>query len=340
MRNDLSGLRALLCVAQKRSFTAAAAELRVTPSAVSQTVRALEDRVGVRLLARTTRNVGLTEAGAQFVARLQPALDQIGEAFESLGELRGRPSGLLRLTMLRTGYTDVFKPILARFLAEYPDVRVDISLDEALSNIVTGGFDAGVRLGHTLDREMIAVRVSVDQRVVVVGSPTYFATHGRPSHPSDLHAHDCINLRKITRGTVDRWRFIENGKDLEIVVEGRIVTNDGAVLVDAALDGLGLAYVFENMVRQHVADKRLVRVLDNYCPHIPGYFLYYPSRVNLAPKLKALVDFLKSGESRRGPTGGAGQSASRAATANEAGQSAGRAATATATGVPRAKRRA
>ena len=273
MRDDLSGLRVLLCVAQKRSFTAAAAELRVTASAVSQVVRALEDRVGVRLLARTTRNVGLTEAGADFVARVQPALDQIGEAFESLGELRGRPSGVLRLTMLRTGYTDVFKPILARFLAEHPDIRVDICLDEALSNVVAEGFDAGIRLGHTLEAEMIAVRVSVDQRVVVVGAPSYFAAHEKPSHPTDLHVHDCINLRKITRGTVDRWRFIEKGVDLEIAVEGHIVTNDGAVLVDAALEGLGLAYVFESMVREHVARKRLVRVLDRYCPQIPGYFL-------------------------------------------------------------------
>src|SRR6266850_4031709 len=198
---DLAGLRALLCVAEKRSFTAAAAELRVTPSAMSQTVRALEDRVGVRLLARTTRNVGLTEAGAQFIAQLKPALDQISEALEALGELRGRPSGLLRLTMLRTGYTDVFKPILARFIAAYPDVRVDLSLDEALTDIVTGGFDAGLRLGESLDREMVAVRVSADQRLVVVGSPAYFAKHPAPSHPRDLHAHDCINLRR-TRGTV------------------------------------------------------------------------------------------------------------------------------------------
>jgi DNA-binding transcriptional LysR family regulator len=298
MRDDLSGLRALLCVAQKRSFTAAAAELRVSPSAVSQSVRALEDRVGVRLLARTTRNVGLTEAGAQFVARVQPALTQIGEAFDSLGESRGRPSGLLRLTMLRTGYADVFRPILARFLAEYPDISVDIALEEALSNIVADGFDAGLRLGHTLDREMVAVRVSDDQRIVVVGSPAYLASHGKPSHPSALHVHDCISLRKLTRGTVDRWRFVDDGKQLEIAVEGQIVTNDGAVLLDAALDGLGLAYVFESMVRELVAERRLVRVLDGYCPQIPGYFLYYPSRANLAPKLKALVDFLKS--DRRG----------------------------------------
>ncbi len=301
MRDDLTGLRALLCIAQKKSFTAAAAELRVTPSAVSQTVRALEDRVGVRLLARTTRNVGLTEAGAQFVARLRPALGQIDEAIESLGAMRGRPSGLLRLTMLRTGYTDVLRPILARFLVQHPDIRVELSLEETLSNVVTEGFDAGIRLGHALEREMIAVRVSVDQHLVVVGSPEYFATHGRPSHPRDLHAHDCINLRKPTRGTVDRWRFVENGKDLEIAVEGHVITNDGAVLVDTALDGLGLAYVFESMVRQHVSERRLVRVLDKYCPRIPGYFLYYPSRVNIAPKLKALVDFLKSSESRKLP---------------------------------------
>jgi DNA-binding transcriptional LysR family regulator len=311
MRDDLSGIRTLLCVARKKSFTAAAAELRVTPSAVSQTVRMLEDRLGVRLLARTTRSVGLTEAGARFIARLEPAVGQVDEAFESLGEMRGRPSGLLRLTMLRTGYTEVLRPILARFLAEHPDIRVEISLDEALSNVVDEGFDAGIRLGHALERDMIAVRVSVDQQVVVVGSPEYFAIHGRPSHPRDLHSHDCINLRKATRGTVVRWRFVENGKDLEIAVEGHVVTNDGAVLVDAAADGLGLAYVFERMVRQAVAEKRLVRVLDKYCPQIQGYFLYYPSRVNVAPKLRALVDFLKRHGSGRGPTNGAAVSRTR-----------------------------
>jgi DNA-binding transcriptional LysR family regulator len=281
-------------VAEKRSFRAAAAELRVTPSAVSQVVRALEERVGVRLVQRTTRNVGLTEAGEHFVARLKPALHEINVAFESLGELRGRPSGVLRLTMLRTGYSDVVKPVLARFLAAYPDIRIDVSLDEALSNIVAEGFDAGIRLGHSLDREMIAIRVSPDQRVVVVGAPSYFERRGKPAHPRDLYDHDCINLRKITSGAVDRWRFLENGKDFEIAVEGQVVTNDGAVLVDAALDGLGLAYVFESMVAKLVMEKRLMRVLDRYCPEVPGYFLYYPSRLNLAPKLKALIDFLKA----------------------------------------------
>lgn len=309
MRDDLSGLTALISVAQKRSFRAAAAELRVTPSAVSQTIRALEGRVGVRLLQRTTRSVGLTEAGAQFIARLKPALEAIDDALESLDELRGRPSGLLRLTLLRTGYVDVLKPVLARFLAAYPDIRVDLSLDEALTNIVAGGFDAGLRLGESLDREMIAVRVSADQRLVVVGSPAYFASHQEPSHPRDLHGHDCIILRR-TRDTVDRWKFVEDGKPFEVAVDGHIVTNDGAVLVDAAVEGLGLAYVFESMVVELLSQKRLVRVLDMYCPQIPGYFLCYPSRVNLAPKLRALVDVLKKSEARRGPLSRTGKSGS------------------------------
>ena len=293
MRDDVSGLRALLVVVQKKSFTAAAAELRVTPSAVSQTIRSLEERVGVRLLARTTRSVGLTEAGAELVARVGPALGQIDEALESLGELRGRPSGLLRLTMLRTGYTDVIRPLLPRFVAQYPDIRVEISIDEALTDIVAEGFDAGLRLGHALDKEMIAVRVSVDQRIAVVGAPSYFERKGTPRHPRDLHAHDCVNLRKITRGTVDRWRFVQGGETVDIAVDGRVVTNDGSSLVEAAVDGLGLAYVFENMVREHVAQRRLVRVLNKYCPEVPGYFLYYPSRANKAPKLKALIDFIR-----------------------------------------------
>ena len=302
MRDDLSGLRALLRVAEKRSFRAAAADLRVTPSAVSQSVRALEGRLGVRLLQRTTRSVGLTEVGAQFVARVKPGLDGIDVAIESLGELRGRPAGLLRLTALRTGYADVLKPKLARFLAAYPDIRIDISLDEALTDVVVQGFDAGLRLGESLDREMIALRVSPDQQVVVVGAPAYLGRRGKPSHPRDLHAHDCINLRKITKGTVVPWRFREDGREFEIAVDGHVVTNDGAVLVDAAVEGLGVAYVFENMVADLLAQNRLVRVLDEYCPQIPGYFLYYPSRVNLAPKLKALVEFLRNDdESRRRP---------------------------------------
>lgn len=296
MRDDLSGLRALLCVSEKRSFRAAAAELGVTPSAVSQIVRALEERVGVRLLQRTTRSVGLTEAGEHFIAQLRPAFDGIDVAFESLRALSGRPSGLLRLTMLRTGYADVLKPKLASFLAAYPDIRVEIHLEESLANVVTEGFDAGIRLGHSLDREMIAVRVSADQRLVLVGSPAYFARRGKPRHPSDLERHECIGLR-MSGGALARWKFIDDaGGEVELAVSGPVVTNDGAVLVDAAVEGVGLAYVFEDMVSALVAEKRLVRVLDDHCPQIPGYFLYYPSRLHVAPKLQALVNFLKTSE--------------------------------------------
>lgn len=297
MRDDLSGLRALLCVAEKRSFRAAAAALGVTPSAVSQSVRALEERLGVRLLQRTTRNVGLTEAGEHFIARLRPAFDGIDAAYESLAAMNGRPSGLLRLTALRTGYDDVIKPKLAAFLAAYPGIRIEICLEEALSNIVTEGFDAGIRLGQSLDREMIAVRVSPDQRLVVVGSRDYFARRGKPTHPRDLTGHECIGLR-MSAGAVARWKFVDGKQEMELAVDGRVVTNDGSVLVDAAVAGVGLAYVFEDMVSGLVSEKRLVRVLDGYCPTIPGYFLYYPSRLNLAPKLAVLVDFLKRGRGR------------------------------------------
>src|SRR5580658_10190836 len=260
MRDDLSGLRALLCVAQMRVFRAAAAELRITPSAVSQAVRSLEERLGVQLLQRTTRSVGLTEAGERFVAQVRPAMDSIGEAFDALGELRDRPAGNLRLTIARVSYAETLRPRIAAFLREYPDIRVDIRADDALADIVADGFDAGLRLGETVEQEMVAVRVSEDQRVAVVGSPAYFAARGKPRRPRDLEAHECINLRLQTSGAIPRWEFTEYGKDLEITVHGRLIVNDAQMLVDAAVDGVGLAYVFESMVRDYLSAKRLVRV--------------------------------------------------------------------------------
>jgi DNA-binding transcriptional LysR family regulator len=290
---DLSGLTALLSVAEKRSFTAAAAELRVTPSAVSQTIRALEDRVGVRLLQRTTRSVGLTEAGTRFIARLKPAMAGVYEAFSALGELRDRPAGLLRLTLPRFGYEQVLAPRLPAFLEAYPDIHLDASLDDAFVDIVEQGFDAGMRIGEMIDREMIGVRVSDDMRMAVVGSPAYFAKHGKPRHPRELHSHDCINYRRKTSNVVYRWEFTENSKDFAVAVNGRLLLNDGALMADAALDGLGLAYVVEASVRDALASKRLVRVLDSFCTPFPGFFLYYPSRVQVPPKLKALIDFIR-----------------------------------------------
>ena len=294
MQDDLSGLTALLAVADKRSFTAAAAELRLTPSALSQSVSALEQRVGVRLLQRTTRSVGLTEAGERFLAQLKPAMAGVHAAFASLDELRGRPMGTLRLNVPRMASRALLEPILAAFLAAHPELRVDVTLDDGLVDIVAGGFDAGIRIGEMLDRDMVAVRIGPDLRMAVVGSPAYFAMHKKPGHPRELHAHDCINYRQISSGNIYRWEFSEKGRDLVIAVEGRVVTNDAELMLRAALDGLGLAYVTENDAAEALAQKRLLRVLAPYCPAFPGLFLYYPSRAQLAPKLRALVDFLRA----------------------------------------------
>jgi DNA-binding transcriptional LysR family regulator len=293
MRDAFTGLTELMAVADARSFTAAAAKLRVTPSAVSQTIRALEQRVGVRLLQRTTRSVGLTEAGARFIARLKPALAGVDEAFAALGELRDRPAGLLRLNVPRLGYDRILEPRLAAFMARYPEIDLEISLDDALANIVEQGFDAGIRIGESVDREMVAVRISQDLRVAVVGSPAYFAKHGKPKHPRDLAAHDCIAYRLITSGAVYRWEFTEQGKDFEIAPRGRIITNDGEVMRRLALAGLGLVHTVDASVLDDIKAKRLIRVLEPWCTPFAGFFLYYPSRTHIAPKLAALVEFLK-----------------------------------------------
>jgi DNA-binding transcriptional LysR family regulator len=294
MREEISGLTALLLVAEKRSFTAAAAELRVTPSAVSQSIRAIEERVGVRLLQRTTRNVSLTEAGARFVAQLRPAMDSVDAAFQSLEEVRGRPAGTLRLNVPRLASTSVLEPIVAPFLAAHPELRLDITVDDAFTSIVEQGFDAGIRLGEMLDKDVVAVRITDDMRSAVVGSPAYFKAHGKPKHPRDLHAHDCINYRRIATGTIYRWEFTDEGRDISVAVDGRVITNDGDIMLHAALDGAGLAYVMEHSVREALAAKRLVRVLTPFCPSFPGLFLYYASGKQLPLKLRALIDFLRA----------------------------------------------
>jgi len=293
MRDDLSGLRELILVAEKRSFTAAAAELRITPSAVSQTVRGLEERVGVRLLQRTTRNVGLTEAGERFMSRLRPAMAAVHEAFDALGALRDRPAGVLRLTVSRIAYEQMLASRMPAFLAAYPDITLDVSIDDALTNIVEQGFDAGLRIGEMLEREMIGVRLSADLRMAVVGSPAYFAERGKPKHPRDLQAHECLSYRRKTSGVIPRWEFTENGKDFAVAVSGRLLINDADLMASSAMAGLGVAYLIESHVRELLTQKKLVRVLEGFCPPFPGFYLYYPSRAQMAPKLKAFVDFFK-----------------------------------------------
>jgi DNA-binding transcriptional LysR family regulator len=265
---------------------------------VSQTVRALEERVGVRLLQRTTRNVGLTEAGSHFVARLRPALDEVQAAFDSLGELRDAPAGTLRLTMPRFAFTNVLEPRLAAFLDAYPQIKVEVFVADGPVDLVQQGFDAGIQLGEELGREMVAVRITEDHRIAVVGSPDYFARHGKPKHPRDLSAHDCIGYRRSPGSALYRWEFTEDGKDFEVAVEGRVLLSDRGLMIGAAINGLGLAYVAEARVRDLIAQKRLVRVLDAWCLPYPGLFLYYPSRANIAPKLQALVGFLRKASKR------------------------------------------
>lgn len=299
IEDPFSGLGLFLMVAEKRSFTGAAKALQVTPSAVSQGISALERRVGVRLFQRTTRNVGLTEAGERFLARLRPAVDDVEASYAALDELRDRPAGRLRLAVSTIACRRFIEPNIARFLAKYPELTIDVVVDDGLANVVEGRFDAGIRLGESLDAEMVAVRIGDDERVAVVGSPSYFAAHPKPKHPRDLHAHDCITYRRITGGDVYRWEFTEDGKDFDVAVKGRVLANDGHFMVRAATEGLGLAHVLVSMVENELAEKRLVRVLADFCPPFPGYFLYYPSRKHVPPKVRALVDFLRIERPRR-----------------------------------------
>lgn len=302
IRDELSGLTVFLAVAERRSFTGAAADLGVTASAVSQAVSALEERLGLRLLQRTTRSVGLTEAGERFLGRLRPALAEIKETFEEVGRLRDRPSGVLRLSVPRVASRALLEPVLATFLSAYPEISVEVAVEDGITDIIAQGFDAGIRLGETLDREMVAVKIAGDEEMAVVGSPAYFAAHRRPKCPRDLHAHACINYRRITSREISRWEFTEDGKDFDLAVSGRVVCNDPDLMVKLALDGVGLAYVFASTVREHLAKRRLLRVLKPYCPPFPGMYLYFPSRTHLSPKLQALVGFLRaSGKTQRGP---------------------------------------
>ena len=256
-------------------------------------MRALEERVGVRLLQRTTRSVGLTEAGARFLARLKPAMASMQNALDELGQLRDSLAGTLRLTLPSVAYEQVLAPKLPQFLAAYPEIKLDMSVEDANVDIVEHGFDAGFRIGRLLDREMIGVRVSQDLRMAIVGSPVDLAARGTPLRPVDLRAHECLLYRSRTTGEIYRWQLVAGGRTVVVAVDGRIVMDNGDLAVLAALDGIGLACVLEEQVQRHLDEGRLVRVLESYCPTFARFYLYYPSRALLAPKLKALIDFYR-----------------------------------------------
>lgn len=292
-RDNLNELTAFLAVAREKSFTKAAAKLGVSQSALSHTMRALEERLGVRLLARTTRSVSPTEAGERLLRTAGPRLDEIEAELAALGELRDKPAGTIRITAGEHSAESILWPALARLLPDYPDIAVEIMVDYGLTDIVAERYDAGIRLGEQVARDMIAVRIGPDMRMAVVGAPSYLARHKRPQTPQDLTAHACINLRLPTYGGIYAWEFEKAGHELKVRVEGQLVFNNFRLRMNAVLAGLGLAYLPEDQVRAQIDDGQLVRLLADWCPPFSGYHLYYPSRRQPSAAFALLVDALR-----------------------------------------------
>jgi DNA-binding transcriptional LysR family regulator len=292
-----AALRAFRLIARHGSFTRAAAELEVTASALSQTLRQLEDHVGVRLLHRTTRRVGLTEAGHAFLERISPALNEIDEAIEAMRQHGDRPAGTLRIAVPQMVLEHLIAPSMASFLRAWPEVKLDIQVENRLTDLIAEGYDAGIRLGERLARDMVAIPLGGPERAKVVGSPDYFAAHGRPTHPRDLAAHDCVRFRFSTNA-IYRWEFAHpsgasKGQWFEIDVAGPITTNDPGIAIQAAIDGLALTHMVEPAVRAALADGRLQSVLDEWLPPFDGLYLYYPSRLQVPPKLRVFIEHLR-----------------------------------------------
>jgi len=292
-RRNLDGLLAFLAVAKERSFTRAAARLGVSQSALSHTMRDLETRLGVRLLARTTRSVSPTEAGERLLVTLEPRLEEIDAELAALSELRERPGGTIRITATDFAANTVLWPRLTKFLRRYPDIKVEIVIDYGLTDIVAQRFDAGVRSGEQIAKDMIAVRIGPDLRMAVVGAPSYFRERPEPKRPQDLIAHNCINLRLSTHGGLYAWEFEKGGRELKVRVEGQLTFNGSSQMLNAALGGFGLAFVLEDLAQPHIAKGRLKRVLEDWCQPYSGYHLYYPSRRQPTPAFALLVDALR-----------------------------------------------
>lgn len=291
--SDYAELAAFVAVAEARSFARAAARLGMSRSALSHTIRALEERVGARLLNRTTRSVALTDAGKALFERLPPAFAEIAAAVDGLSAFRDRPSGTVRINLPRLAAEFLLASRLPRFAQSYPDVRVELTVGDELTDIVAGGFDAGIRPGELVQRDMIAVRVTPDLRTAIVGSPAYFASHPVPRTPRDLAGHVCINYRWLKTGALFRWPFAKDGETLDVAVAGPLTMNDSGLTILAALNGAGLACTVEAQVADDIAAGRLVRVLEDWCPPFPGFFLYYPGRRQMPPALGVLIDFLR-----------------------------------------------
>jgi len=289
----LDGVEAFLSVAHHRSFRRAAAELGVTPSAISQAIRALEARVGAALFIRTTRSVGLTEAGERFLARARPAFEELVAASGAARELGQRPTGLLRLTVPRSVVPILLEPLIASFCRAFPEIEVELAASEELVDLAAEGFDAGIRLGQFIAPDMIAVRLTNPLPLIILGSPGYLARRGRPERPDDLREHACLRLRR-SNGALASWSLDDNGRSIEIVVSGPFIANDFPTMLGAAVEGVGLAQVPEPIAAGPTKTGKLVQVLKQFAPMAPGVFLYYPGRYQMMPKLRAFIDHMKS----------------------------------------------
>lgn len=292
--SNLDDLVAFLAVVREGSFTGAAAKLGVSQSALSHTIRRLETKLGIRLLMRTTRSLSPTDPGERLIERLGPHFEQIETELNGLTELREKPAGTIRITAGEHAAYAVLWPVLARFLPHYPDIKVEVIVDYGLTDIVAQRYDAGVRLGEQVAKDMIAVRIGPNMRMAVVGAPSYFAQRSPPKKPQDLTTHNCINLRLPTRGGLYAWELEKGRRELHVRVDGQLVFNNIALRINAVLEGLGLAFLPEDAAQPYLAQGRLRRVLEDWCPPFPGYHLYYPSRRQTSPAFGLLVDALRS----------------------------------------------
>ncbi|MGF6598738.1 DNA-binding transcriptional LysR family regulator [Paraburkholderia sp. GAS448] len=299
----LDGVEVFLSVAQHRSFRRAAAELGVTPSAVSQTVRVLEERIGAALFTRTTRSVGLTEAGERFLSRAKPAFEELVAASQVARGLGQRPAGLLRLSVPRAVVPILLEPLIASFCQAYPEVEVEIATSKELIDLAAEGFDAGIRLGQFVDADMVAVPLTPPFRLIVVGSPAYLAGRSRPRHTDDLRQHACLRWRR-SNGALAPWSFNDDGRAIEIAVSGPLIAHDFPTMLGAAVEGIGLAQLPEPLAAEGLRAGKLVHVLEPFAPVMPGVFLCYPSRRQIMPKLRAFIDHVKSRPAGQGKVPG------------------------------------
>lgn len=293
MEGKVDDLQAFLAVAHEQSFTKAAAKLRVTPSALSHTIRGLETRLGVRLLARTTRNVSPTEAGERLMLAIAPLFEQIQDEVEALGELRDKPKGTIRITCTDDQIELCLRPKLSSFLQRYPDITLEFYVDYGFTNVVEARFDAGIRLGEAISKDMIAMRIGPDWRLIVVASPTYLAQHTAPETPHQLVEHRCINIRHRLNGSIYAWEFERDGRAFSIKLDGQLVFNSIMHVLNSAIDGIGVAYVPEELAAPYLADGRLVSLLTDWSPYFQGYHLYYPNRRQTSPAFAAFVEAFK-----------------------------------------------